>query len=106
MYPERELIRLAGQKALLRRDIALRRAQCAEAASRVTQTLAWLDRMVAFWRRLPPLAQFAAVPLGFLVKRTLFSRVKGFKLLGALVRWGPLAFGAIRSMRAAAKSRA
>ncbi len=102
MYPDRELTRLAVHKAALRRDIALRRAQCAEAAARVAQPLAWLDRMLAFWRRLPPLAQFAAVPLGFLVTRTVFPRLK---ILGSLVRWSPLVFGAVRGISSAVKTR-
>lgn len=102
MYPDRELTRLAARKAALRRDIALRRAQCAEAAARVAQPLAWLDRMLAFWRRLSPLAQFAVVPLGFLVKRTVFPRLK---ILGSLVRWGPLVFAAVRGISSLVKIR-
>lgn len=94
MYPAQELIRLAGRKAALQRVIGRRRAQCLEAAARVTQPLVWLDRMVAYWRQLSPLAKLAVVPLGFVVKRTLFSRRK---LLGSLVRWAPLAFTALRS---------
>jgi hypothetical protein len=102
MYPQRELTRLAAHKAALRWDIALHRAQCAAAAARVAQPLAWLDRMLAFWRRLSPFALFAAVPLGFLVQRTVFPRSK---ILGSLMRWGPLLFGAVRGIGAAVKSR-
>lgn len=93
MYPEQELIRLAARKAALQRVITRRRAKCAEAAVRVSQPLVWLDRMLAYWRQLPPLARFAVVPLGLVVQRTLFSRRK---ILGSLVRWAPLAFAAIR----------
>jgi len=67
MYPHRELTRLAARKAALRRGIALRRAQCADAAVRVAQPLKQLDRALAFWRRLSPFAWLAAVPLGFLI---------------------------------------
>jgi hypothetical protein len=102
MYPERELTRLAAHKATLRRDIALRRVQCAEAAARVAQPLEWLDRMLAFWRRLSPLAQVAAVPLGILVQHTVFPRLK---VLRSLVRWGPLVFGAVRIISSAIKTR-
>lgn len=102
MYPQRELTRLAAYKTALRWGIALRRAQCAEAAARIAQPLDWLDRMLAFWRRLSPLAKFAAVPLGLLVQRTLFSRLK---LLGSLVRWGPLVFGVVRGFSSAVKTR-
>jgi hypothetical protein len=102
MYPQRELIRLAAYKTALRRDIALRRVECAAAAARVTQPLAWLDRMLAFWRRLSPLAQFAAVPLGFLATRTVFPRSK---ILNSLVHWGPLVFGAVRGIGSAVTTR-
>ena len=102
MYPQRELIRLAAHKAALRRGIAFRRAQCAEAAARLAQPLAWLDRMRAFWRRLAPLAPLAALPLGFLAARIIFPRSK---ILGSLVRWGPLVFGAVRGIGSAVTTR-
>ena len=93
MYPQRELIRLAAYKAALRRGIALRRAYCATAASRLAQPVAWLDRMVAIVRQLSPVALFAAVPLGVFVQRTVFPRMK---ILGTLARWGPLVVNAAR----------
>lgn len=95
MYPERELNRLAFYKAALRRDIALSRAQCAAAAARAAQPIAWLDRAMAFWRRLTPLVPFTAVPLGFLAERTILSRLKIF---GSIVRWGPLVYGTVRGI--------
>ena len=98
MYPDRELTRLAAYKAALRRDIALRRAQCAKAAAQVAQPLEWLDRMLAFWRRLSPLVKFAALPLGLLLKRSLAPRLR---VLGALLRWGPPVLGAVRSLTGA-----
>ena len=102
MYPEPELTRLAAHKAVLQRGIGLRRTQCAEAATQAMRPFAWLDRMLASWRRLSPLAQFAAVPLGFLVKRTIFPRLKP---LGSLLRWGPLVFAAMRGIGSAIKNR-
>ncbi len=98
MYPQRELIRLAAHKAALRRAIADRRTQCAAVATAVLQPLAWLDRMLVFWRRLAPFAMGAAVPVGGLVARLVFRRRK---ILSALVHWGPLVFGAVRGLRAA-----
>jgi hypothetical protein len=95
MYPDRELTRLAACKATLQRDIALRRAQCAVAAVRVAQPLEWLDRMLAFWRRLSPLAPFAVLPLGFLLKRSPAPRTR---VLGTLLRWGPPVLGVVRSL--------
>jgi hypothetical protein len=98
MYPDRELTRLAAYKAALRRDIALRRVRCVKAAARVAQPLEWLDRMLAFWRRLSPLVKFAALPLGLLLKRSLAPRLR---VLGALLRWGPPVLGAVRSLTGA-----
>lgn len=101
MYPDQELRRLAAYKVALRRDIGCHRAQCAEAARRVTQPLAWLQRMLAWCRRFSSLAPFAAVPLGFLLKRVVFRRLKG---LGWLMRWGPLVFSAVRGITSTAKT--
>ncbi len=94
MYPDRELIQLAARKALLRQNIAYRRIQCAQAAGRAMRPLAWLDRVVAFWRKLPPLIQFSALPLAGLLGRSVIPR-RG--MLGTLLRWAPLAFTAVRS---------
>lgn len=102
MYPNWELRRLAAHKVALRRGIALSRTRCVEAAARVAQPLEWLDRMLAFWRKLPPIARFAAVPLGLLATRTVFPRLK---FIGSLARWGPLAFGAARGIGAAIGNR-
>ena len=102
MYPQRELNRLAVYKAILRCDIAFRRVRCAEAAAQVVQPLEWLDRMLAFCRRLSPLVQIAAVPLGFLVQRTVFPRRK---ILGSLLRWAPIVVGVVRGVGSAFKVR-
>lgn len=96
MYPQRELTRLDAYKVALLRDIAINRAQCLQAASRASQPLVLLDRFLAFWKKLTPLTLFAAVPLGFILKRTAFPHLK---ILGSLVRWGPLAFVAIKNIR-------
>ncbi len=95
MHPDRELSRLAGHKAALQRRIALNRTQCVAAATRATQPLAWLDRLVGFWRKLSPFAQLAAVPLGFLLKRSPATRPR---LLGTWLRWSPLVLGAWRGL--------
>ncbi len=101
MYPQRELRHLAFHKAALHRRIGRRRAECAAAATGVAQPLAWLDRALTFWRRLSPFTKFAAVPLGFLLKRTLSPRLK---LLGSLVKWAPLVLSAVRGLRTATPS--
>ncbi len=101
MYPQDELTRLALHKAALRRNIAVHRAQCAAAAGRLAQPLEWVDRALATWRRIAPLARLAAVPLTFLLTRTLFSRLK---FIGPLVRWAPIAFSAARGLGTVLKS--
>ncbi len=102
MYPQRELTRLAAYKTALRWDISLHRTQCMEAAARVTQPLAWLDRMLAFWRRLSSFGPLAAVLLGWVVTRTVFPRRR---ILSSLLRWAPLVFGLVRGIGAAVKIR-
>ncbi|MDO8541542.1 MAG: hypothetical protein Q7S40_13970 [Opitutaceae bacterium] len=63
----------------------------------------WLDRAVAFSRRLSPLAGLAIVPIGLIARRALLSR---WKLLGSLARWAPLAATAIRGVRSMVAFRA
>ena len=98
MYPQRELIRLEAHKAALRRRIVRRRTECVVTTTRLLQPVAWLDRMIAFGRQLIPWAPFAAVPLGFLFKRAAAPRRR---LLGTLLRWGPVVFGAVRGLAGA-----
>ncbi|SDS13715.1 hypothetical protein [Opitutus sp. GAS368] len=98
MYSHRELIRLAVHKTALRRRIASRRATCAAAAARVLAPVAWLERMLALGRKLAPFAPLAAVPLGFLLKRSPAAKPR---LLGTLLRWGPVLFGAVRGLAGA-----
>ncbi|MBW8781210.1 MAG: hypothetical protein JF599_04890 [Verrucomicrobia bacterium] len=100
MHPQPELNRLAIRKLVVRQHIALRRIECAEAAVHAVRPLEWLDRLMAFWRGLSPLAKAAAVPLALIVQRTAAPRLN---LLGSLVRWAPLAFATIQGLRAAKK---
>jgi len=102
MYPQRELTRLAAYKTALQWDIALRRTQCAEAAAQVAQPLAWLDRMLAFWRRFSSFAPLGGVLLGWVATRTVFPRRK---FLRPLLRWAPLVLGLVRSLGSAVKIR-
>lgn len=98
MYPDLELIRLAALKAQLQGRIGVQRAECARAAIQVLRPLAWLDRALLLWDRVSPLAKFAAVPLGFLLKG---STTAPPRLLGKLLRWGPVVLGAMRGLAAA-----
>ena len=100
MFPENDLNRIAARRAALQLDITSRRIQCAAGAARVAQPLAWLDQLTAAWRQLSPLAQFAVVPLGFLVQRAVFPRSSFLRLV---VRWAPVALGVLRGLDVAVK---
>lgn len=102
MYPTQELIRLAAHKVRLQQKIALRRAWATEDAARLVQPLEWLDRVLGFWRHVSPLAQMAALPLGFLFQKTVFPRAK---ILRSLVRWAPLVFSVLRGIKSASAGR-
>ncbi len=97
MYPQQELTRLAAHKLALRSRIAARRIACSDAVAHLAQPVAWLDRLLAIWRQLAPMAAVAAIPLGALAQRLIFPR---HRLLGALLRWGPLAYRALRRLGA------
>ena len=103
MYPDRELIGLELHRKILRRRIARRRSECVAAAAQLARPIAWLDRALAFWRRLSPLAQFALPSLGALATRTLFPR---HKFLNLLLSWGPMISGAVRGLKAVVSGRA
>ena len=102
MYPHRELIRLAMHKGALRRRITMQRMQCAEAAAHLAQPFGWLDRVVAFWRKLSSDASVAAVPVGLLAVSAIFPRVK---MLRPLLQWGPFLFRVVGQVRAAVTRR-
>jgi hypothetical protein len=95
MYPHGELTSLAADKSALRRRIRARRSECAAAAARLAQPIAWIDRAHAGWRRLSPLVKLAAVPIGLLVGRL---RIRHLRTAGAVLRWSPLVLGAVRSL--------
>ena len=95
MYPQRELIRLSVYKAALQQDIAVHREQYTRAAAHVARPVELFDRILALWRKVSPLALFAAVPLGLIVQRSVFPRLT---LLRSIVRWGPLVFSAVRGI--------
>jgi hypothetical protein len=98
MYPAEELTRLAANKVVLRHRIARHRVQCTVAGARLARPVDWLDRVIALWRGLHPAIKFGAAPLGLLAARLVLPR-RG--ILGALVRWGPLAFTAATAVGAA-----
>jgi hypothetical protein len=96
MYPARELNRLAIHKRALQRRIARRREECVAAAGCIARPFAWLDRALGVWRQLSPWMHVAAVPLGFLWKRSPAARP-----VGAVLRWLPVVTGIMRGFNAA-----
>ena len=101
MYPTEELTRLATKKEALRLQIYLRREECAAAAERAAKTLEMVARGLAWWHKLSPVVKLAAVPVGLIIKRSLFRRSR---VIGTALRWGPIAFGAIRGFLASRRS--
>jgi hypothetical protein len=98
MYPERELSLLATRKAVLRGKIAHRRIQTSADLAQLTKPLEIMDKAAELWRKIPSLAKLAVVPVALVVlKKTLFRRTK---LLSSLLRWGPLAYNAVKGMGA------
>jgi hypothetical protein len=88
------LNRLAARKVGLRRRMAIRREEGLAAARCLAAPFELLDRVLVLWRKLPPLALLAAVPLGLLVRRSMSPRLRFLRLV---LRWGPLVAGALRS---------
>lgn len=95
MYPDKELTFLAAKKAALRQRISARRRLCAEAAADAARPLEALERGLAWWRKFSPIVKIAAVPAALLLKRAFFRRSR---VVGSVLRWGPLAFGAVRGL--------
>jgi len=96
MYPQPELSLGSGRKAAVRRAIALRRAQCVEAAAQALQPLELLDRGLALWRRFAPFAGIAVFALGVRRSRAVAARSGYFR---TLLRWAPMVLGAVRLFR-------
>jgi hypothetical protein len=88
MYLQGRLTELGRAKAELRQTIARRRADCAEAASRATRPLVWIDMAWTLWRGLAPLAQPApgdGAPRPGVIR--------------SILRWAPPVLGAVSAYR-------
>ncbi|HVS54354.1 MAG TPA: hypothetical protein VHD62_18505 [Opitutaceae bacterium] len=77
MYPAGELNHLAARKALLRLRIAEHRLQCAQAADELARPLGWIDRALARWRSISPLAKTVGLPVVMLAAKKLLGRFGG-----------------------------
>ena len=98
MYPQPELSRLVADREAICLRIARNRLRCTIAMAQVAEPLAWVDRMVAWWHKYSTPLMLTALPLGFLLKRTISPKPR---MLGAILRWGPLLFGVVRSIAGA-----
>ena len=100
MYPSGELKRLADRKALLQARIAVRRWECAAAASELARPLALIDRGLEIWRRIAPFVKILSVPLGLIATRAITRKRKGKAAgrskLGMLMTMLPLIVRGIR----------
>ena len=94
MYAGRELKRLGGVKAGVRRRIAQRRLATLAQTERVAQPLHWVDRAWTWWQAAGPLTHLVAGPAGWWLLRTLFRRRK---MARPLIRWGPAIWNIVRS---------
>jgi hypothetical protein len=95
MYPAGELKLLEARKTLLQLRIAQRRLQCLQAATEIGQPLQLVDRGIALWRSVPPVAKVIAVPALLMLARKLSQR-KG--LIGSVARMAPIVLGAARTV--------
>jgi hypothetical protein len=99
MYPSAELTELGQRKSALRARIAGSRLACSALAGEVARPLNWIDRGIEQWRRIPPMAKIAALPLGLLLRRAVFP-AKKTHLAGKAVRLLPLVMGAFKLFKA------
>jgi hypothetical protein len=79
MYPSGELTELAARKSILQARIAVRRWECAAAATELARPLAIVDRAVNAWHRIAPFLKLLAIPGGLLFARALKGRAVGRK---------------------------
>ncbi len=93
MHPERELALIAQRKSVLQLRIALRRTECAHAATTVLRPLTWLDRAIALGRQISPYVDLAAGPLASIFTRTESNAGRKF---GWLFRFARLLVHAFR----------
>jgi hypothetical protein len=74
MYPSGELNGLAARKEFLRARIAVRRAECAQAAHQIARPIALIDRGLERWRRISPIVRAVGLPLALMLLRKFMNR--------------------------------
>lgn len=93
MYPQPDLVLLAGRKRTLTTRIRERRIVCAAHFVEVLKPVAWVDGVREKWRSVSPLTKFVALPVGLFIAR------KTMPKLGGLLSWAPTAFNLFRALR-------
>ena len=99
MYPSTELSDLAARKAVIRARVSVGRLRCAAYAAEAARPLHLLDRVITQWRRIPPIAKIAVLPLGLLVRRAVLPRKK-VHLVGRAIRLLPIVMSALKILNA------
>jgi len=93
MYPQPDLVLLAGRKRELSARIRERRIVCAVHFGEVMKPVAWVDGVREKWRAISPLTKFVALPAGLFIARKAMPR------LGGLLSWAPSAFRLFQALR-------
>lgn len=108
MYADRRLAELADRKLILQARIAVRRMECAVAATNLTPPVDFVDRMWLGWKQLSPIVKMIGVPIGFLTVRRLTGLIRGgvgkgvfATILGAL----PMILEVVKAFREQSRSR-
>jgi len=97
MYPKVDLEILGQRKADLMDRIRSRRADVEVDFDAVMRPVLWAENAYAKWKEISPFVKFAALPLGFLLKRKVFPQSGG--IISGLFRWAPLAVNVFKAMR-------
>jgi hypothetical protein len=100
MYPTAELTDLAARKAVLRAKILVDRQRCCVQATEAARPLHLIDRVVTQWRKIPPIAKIAVLPLGLLLRRAVAARGKE-KIMGRAMRFVPMVMNALKILKTA-----
>ena len=99
MYPAAELNDLAARKAVVRARVSVDRLRCATYAADAARPLQLLDRVITQWKRIPPFAKIAVLPLGLLLRQAVLPGKK-VHLAGRVMRLLPVAMSAIKILKA------
>lgn len=93
------------RKMLLQARIAVRRHECAAAASVLAQPLSLVDRGINLWRQISPLVKMLGIPVLLVAARKLMKHSGPGKLSGILGAL-PVILRAVRMMKTMRQARA